>query len=368
MKQIVHSVVVRSSLTRVVCCRRARVGAGVRCRRVAQRGHAGSDPVTALEAEFRTLAHALPPSGAVGFLRYDVDDDRADHVDGLLRGAVRAGAATGREADRSGIPDRGARRLASRCRRSARRLRARRELERGLPRLPEAREVMREVAGLADPGMRDRRLPASTPAARLDAALRCDASACSSRSRSALASASPPSLPLALIVIGIAPTTRAFVLADVAIWVSVAALGWWMRHGDKQSRSRKPRAESPEPRAESREPRAESLEPGRLDRARGIWRDGDRRSCLGRRRRSLACASWRLGRLGDLEPARAISVSRWRERRVARRSLRSSGRSLTTRCCCRHRSLACGRMPDTSRRWARLSSRWSSGSPAWRWS
>ena len=40
----------------------------------------GVDPVTALEAEFRVLARALPPSGAVGFLRYDVDDDRADRI------------------------------------------------------------------------------------------------------------------------------------------------------------------------------------------------------------------------------------------------------------------------------------------------
>ena len=40
----------------------------------------GSDPVAALEAEFRSLAHALPPSGPVGFLRYDIDDDRADRV------------------------------------------------------------------------------------------------------------------------------------------------------------------------------------------------------------------------------------------------------------------------------------------------
>jgi hypothetical protein len=39
-----------------------------------------SNPVTALEAEFRALAHALPPSGAVGFLTYAVDDDRTDHV------------------------------------------------------------------------------------------------------------------------------------------------------------------------------------------------------------------------------------------------------------------------------------------------
>ena len=38
------------------------------------------DPVTALEAEFGTLAHALPPSGPVGFLSYDVDDDSAEHV------------------------------------------------------------------------------------------------------------------------------------------------------------------------------------------------------------------------------------------------------------------------------------------------
>jgi hypothetical protein len=38
------------------------------------------NPVTALDADFRTLAHALPPSGAVGFLTYAVDDDRADHV------------------------------------------------------------------------------------------------------------------------------------------------------------------------------------------------------------------------------------------------------------------------------------------------
>jgi len=40
----------------------------------------GSDPVAALETEFRSLSHALPPSGPVGFLRYDIDDDRADRV------------------------------------------------------------------------------------------------------------------------------------------------------------------------------------------------------------------------------------------------------------------------------------------------
>ena len=40
----------------------------------------GADPVTALEAEFRSLSHALPSSGPVGFLRYEIDDDRADRV------------------------------------------------------------------------------------------------------------------------------------------------------------------------------------------------------------------------------------------------------------------------------------------------
>jgi hypothetical protein len=40
----------------------------------------GSDTVTALEAEFRSLGRVLPPSGAVGFLEYAVDGDRADRV------------------------------------------------------------------------------------------------------------------------------------------------------------------------------------------------------------------------------------------------------------------------------------------------
>ena len=39
-----------------------------------------ANPVTALESEFNVLAGALPPSGSVGFLRYDVDDDSAEHV------------------------------------------------------------------------------------------------------------------------------------------------------------------------------------------------------------------------------------------------------------------------------------------------
>ena len=40
----------------------------------------GADPVTGLETEFRALSHALPPSGPVGFLRYEADDERADRV------------------------------------------------------------------------------------------------------------------------------------------------------------------------------------------------------------------------------------------------------------------------------------------------
>ena len=39
-----------------------------------------ADPIAALEAEFRTLVSFLPSSGVVGFLRYDVDDDRADRI------------------------------------------------------------------------------------------------------------------------------------------------------------------------------------------------------------------------------------------------------------------------------------------------
>ena len=47
------------------------------CRNAVMRG---PDPVAALEREFRSLSQALPPSGPVGFLRYDSDDDRADRV------------------------------------------------------------------------------------------------------------------------------------------------------------------------------------------------------------------------------------------------------------------------------------------------
>ena len=54
----------------------------------------------------------------------------------------------------------------------------------------------------------------------------------------------------ALIVIGVAPTSRAFVLADVAVWVVVGALAWFTR---RAAESPEPKAQSPEPRAESRE-------------------------------------------------------------------------------------------------------------------
>jgi hypothetical protein len=47
------------------------------CRNAVMRG---PDPVAALESEFQSLSQALPPSGPIGFLRYDTDDDRADRV------------------------------------------------------------------------------------------------------------------------------------------------------------------------------------------------------------------------------------------------------------------------------------------------
>ena len=63
----------------------------------------------------------------------------------------------------------------------------------------------------------------------------------------------------ALIVIGVAPTSRTFVVADIVVWAIVSALGWWTRWA---AQSPEPRAQSPEPRAQSREPRAaQSREP-----------------------------------------------------------------------------------------------------------
>ena len=64
----------------------------------------------------------------------------------------------------------------------------------------------------------------------------------------------------ALIVIGAAPTSRAFVLADIAVWVIIAALGWWMRRA----------ARSPEPSAQRREPSAQSRETWLLPVAFGV--------------------------------------------------------------------------------------------------
>jgi len=60
---------------------------------------------------------------------------------------------------------------------------------------------------------------------------------------------------LALIVVGIAPTMRSFLVADIAIWASVAVLGWWAT--ERRTQSREPSAESREPQAESPEPSVE---------------------------------------------------------------------------------------------------------------
>jgi hypothetical protein len=38
------------------------------------------DAVGPLDAEFRSLAHLMPPEGIVGFLQYHEDDGRADHL------------------------------------------------------------------------------------------------------------------------------------------------------------------------------------------------------------------------------------------------------------------------------------------------
>jgi hypothetical protein len=54
----------------------------------------------------------------------------------------------------------------------------------------------------------------------------------------------------ALIVIGAAPTSPAFVLADIAVWVIIAALGWWMR---RAAGSPGLKSQSPQPRVERRE-------------------------------------------------------------------------------------------------------------------
>ena len=100
---------------------------------------------------------------------------------------------------------------------------------------------------------------------------------------------------LALIVIGVAPTSRAFVLIDFAVWVIVAAFGWL-------NASSTPNFQRPTPK---RPQSWDWLAPtafGVIAIVALISVD-----------RILACrAAWRLGCVGDLEPARAVSVSRRR--------------------------------------------------------
>ena len=78
--KIVHSVVVRQSLTRVVTAlvllwALFSVAAGLRNAVMRQ-----PYQVTSLEAEFRTFARELPPAAVIGFLEYGVDDASSDHV------------------------------------------------------------------------------------------------------------------------------------------------------------------------------------------------------------------------------------------------------------------------------------------------
>ncbi len=56
---------------------------------------------------------------------------------------------------------------------------------------------------------------------------------------------------IALVVMGAAPTTTGFVVADVAIWTGVAALAWWARHTTSKQ---EPSRFSSEPGTESRAP------------------------------------------------------------------------------------------------------------------
>ncbi len=70
----------RSSLTRAVAAAVllwAVVSAAATLRNAAMQA---ANPVTAIEAQFRALAPALPPSGTIGFLEYGVDDTSADHL------------------------------------------------------------------------------------------------------------------------------------------------------------------------------------------------------------------------------------------------------------------------------------------------
>jgi hypothetical protein len=78
--KIVHSLVVRPSLTRVAAAvvllwSLFSVAAVLRNAVLRQ-----PYQVTSLEAEFRALARELPPTAVIGFLEYSVDDASPDHV------------------------------------------------------------------------------------------------------------------------------------------------------------------------------------------------------------------------------------------------------------------------------------------------
>lgn len=72
--------IVRLTLTRVfsvIVIVWALVSVIAACRSAVTRAQ---DPIETLDREFRSLSHALPPAGPVGFLRYDRDDDHPDRV------------------------------------------------------------------------------------------------------------------------------------------------------------------------------------------------------------------------------------------------------------------------------------------------
>ena len=166
---------------------------------------------------------------------------------------------------------------------------------------------------------------------------------------------------IALVAIGISPATRSFVLTDIAIWVSVAAVGWWTRRrwsAQVRARSRESRAESLEPKAEIPEPRPDSREPSNL--LDWIVRAAFGVTALAALAAVTSFSRPRLTAIGT--PGRSGTSTRDSSFAAVaatpgEASLRSPGRSPTTRCCCRHRSRACGHLPDTSRRSAQRSSR-----------
>lgn len=79
-KQIVHSVIVRSSLMRVaatVVLLWALFSVAAALRNAVMRQ---PYQVASLESEFRALARQLPPTAVIGFLEYGVDDASSDNV------------------------------------------------------------------------------------------------------------------------------------------------------------------------------------------------------------------------------------------------------------------------------------------------